>query len=91
MQDVTTRYFKNLPVLTGASGNAQLKDDHFVLEINGGQAALDSGETLSLANGHFEATDLLSKEVPGSFRFDIRGPLENMIAFARHPTSMSSR
>ena len=85
MENVTTRYFKNLPVLTGAAGSATLKDDHFELQINSGQAALDTGETLSLASGHFTATDLLTKEVPGVFTFDIRGPLENMIAFARHP------
>ena len=85
MENVTTRYFKTLPVLTGATGNATLKDDHFNLNITSGQAALESGATLSLASGRFEASDLLSKEVPGLFTFDIRGPLENMIAFARHP------
>ncbi|MBL8790980.1 MAG: hypothetical protein JNM45_10805 [Rhizobiales bacterium] len=85
MENVTTHYFKTLPVLTGAAGYAKLKDDHFELNITSGQAALDTGATLRLEAGHFDATDLLSKEVPGSFRFDIRGPLENVIAFARHP------
>ncbi len=85
MQDVTTHYFKNLPVITGAAGSAQLKDSNFVLDITAGKAALDTGETLSLAKGRFEANDLLAKEVPGEFKFDVRGPLENMLAFARHP------
>jgi hypothetical protein len=85
MEDVTTRYFKSLPVLTGAAGVAALKDSQFKLDIASGKATLEDGHSLSLASGHFEASDLLAKEVPGRFSFDVRGPLEDMMAFARHP------
>ncbi len=85
MENVTTRYFKGLPELRGAAGVAKLKDDTFVLDITSGEASLDEGKTLKLAKGRFEAKDLLSKEVPGTFSFDIRGSLDNMMAFAAHP------
>lgn len=85
MENVTTRYFKNLPVLTGATGNATLKDSNFILDITSGKATSEDGHALSLASGRFEANDLLAKEVPGQFNFDVRGPLDAMMAFARHP------
>ncbi len=85
MANVTTRYFKSLPVLTGAAGSATLKDSNFVLVITSGQAVMEGGQSLKLASGRFEANDLLAKEVPGRFSFDIRGPLDSMMAFARHP------
>ncbi|NMD08552.1 MAG: hypothetical protein GYA66_11305, partial [Phyllobacteriaceae bacterium] len=85
MENVKTRYFKSLPELSGAAGKAQLKDSTFVLDITSGSATLEEGKTLQLASGRFEANDLLAKEVPGQFNFDIRGPLDSMMAFAAHP------
>lgn len=85
MADVKTRYFKSLPELTGANGTAQLKDSRFVLDITSGSATMEEGKAVQLASGRFEASDLLAKEVPGQFSFDIRGPLDSMMAFAAHP------
>ena len=83
MENVTTRYFKTLPVLTGATGNATLKDDHFELEHHFRSG--DAGEWHDPEPRQAAALrprDLLAKEVPGQFTFDIRGPLDNMMAFA---------
>ena len=85
MADVTTRYFKSLPVLRNANGAARLQGGVFSLDITSGSASLEDGKTLQLSKGRFEATDLLSMEVPGAFSFDIRGDVENMLAFAAHP------
>ena len=85
MRDVKTRYFKNLPELQGASGNAVLKDGKFGLNIEKGSVSLPSGGKLGLASGRFEASDLLAEEVPGSFRFDIQGSVAALIEFASLP------
>lgn len=85
MRDVYTRYFKSLPLLQEASGNASLKSGVFKLNIDKGYVTLASGNKLNLAEGSFEARDLLALAVPGSFRFDIRGKISELIEFAQHP------
>ncbi len=85
MRDVRTRYFKDLPVLQGASGNAALKGGTFGLTIDKGFVELPSGGKLTLAEGRFEATELLSGAVPGVFRFDIQGGVPQLLEFATSP------
>jgi hypothetical protein len=85
LKDVTTHYFKSLPVLTKASGHAHLSDNAFTLDIDGGEAALESGEVVKLISGSFEATDLLADEVLGSFVFNLESPITAMLALASHP------
>jgi Protein of unknown function/AsmA-like C-terminal region len=85
MRDVRTHYFKTLPVLQGASGKASLKSGVFNMNIDKGFVDLASGSRLNLAEGSFEAHDLLSGAVPGSFRFDIQGKIGELIEFAGHP------
>jgi hypothetical protein len=85
MQDVRTRYFKEMPDLQGATGNALLADGVFGLTIDKGFVALPSGRKLGLAEGRFEARELLAVEVPGSFRFDIQGGVAEMLEYAGLP------
>ncbi len=85
MENVNTRYFKSLPVLQSASGNAALKRGKFSLTIDKGFVDLPSGGKLSLAEGRFDATDLLSGAVPGVFRFDIQGGVQQLLEFASLP------
>jgi hypothetical protein len=85
MRDVQTRYFKSLPVLEGASGKASLSKGVFNLKIDKGFVTLASGNKVDLAEGAFEARDLLSAAVPGTFRFDIRGKISELLEFAQHP------
>ncbi len=85
MQNVVTRYFKALPVLQGASGNAVLKNGAFGLDIDKGYVSLPSGKTLGLAQGRFDATELLSGAVPGTFRFDIQGGVQELLEYASLP------
>jgi Protein of unknown function/AsmA-like C-terminal region len=85
MRNVNTRYFKQLPLLQGASGNAVLKAGTFGLDIDKGFVKLPSDRTLNLAQGRFDATDLLSGAVPGSFRFDIQGGVPELLEFASLP------
>lgn len=82
---ITSSYFKTLPLLTGASGEAHLKDRQFSLVLDKGTATLDGGESVKLASGTFLAADILQPEVMGDFTFDIEGPVKSMLAFAAHP------
>jgi archaellin len=85
MNKVSTRYFKALPILQNASGKAALKQGKFGLTIDNGFVDLPSGAKLSLAEGRFEATDLLSGAVPGEFQFDIQGGVSQLLEFASLP------
>ena len=85
MRDVNTRYFKSLPNLQGASGNAELRAGAFNLAIDKGYVTLPSGNRLGLAEGSFGASNLLSGEVPGTFRFDIQGGVPELLEFAALP------
>ena len=85
MRDVNTRYFKSLPVLQGASGDAAFEDGAFGLNIKSGFVTLPSGKKLALASGRFDASDLLAVAVPGSFRFDIKGGISELLEYASLP------
>jgi hypothetical protein len=85
VRDVVSHYFKSLPDLQGASGSASLKDGRFGLDIDKGFVLLPSGNRLSLAQGRFDAEDLLAVAVPGTFRFDIQGRIPEMLEFASLP------
>lgn len=85
MRNVTTRYFKSLPVLQGATGKAALRAGSFGLDIDKGFVTLPSGRSLGLAQGRFDATDLLSGAVPGVFRFDIQGGVQELLEYASLP------
>ncbi len=85
MKNVKTRYFKTLPELNGASGSAALKGGKFSLSIDKGYVDLPSGGKLTLAEGRFDATELLSGAVPGVFRFDVQGGVPQMMEFASLP------
>jgi hypothetical protein len=85
MRDVQTRYFKSLPLLQNASGNAVLKGGAFDMVIDKGFVTLPSGNKLNLAQGNFGARDLLSGAVPGTFKFDIAGNISELLEFASLP------
>lgn len=85
MEGVQSTYFKGLPVLQQASGNAQLKDDVFTLTIDKGFVATASGAKVQVDKGTFSATRLLSGAAPGTFSFDVSGAVPALIEYAAHP------
>jgi len=85
MNNVTTHYFKSLPDLQKASGQAHLQDNSFNLDIDHGFAKLDSGETIKLNSGSFEANDLQVETIVGLFKFDLEAPIAAMLAVATNP------
>ncbi len=85
MAGVQSAYFKGLPVLQQASGNARLKDDVFTLTIDNGFVANESGAKVQVDKGTFSTTRLLSGAAPGTFSFDVSGGVPALLEFASHP------
>ncbi len=84
LADVTSRYFKGLAPIKGASGKGVLKDDNFDLMIDSGEVAL-AGETINIERGEFHALNLLLAEPPGTFQFDLSGTATGLKTFLGQP------
>ncbi len=85
MEGVQSKYFKSLPVLKEASGQAQLKDNDFELLITSGHATLPSGEEATLVRGQFNANGIMSAAVPGKFAFNVKGSIPALVEYAAMP------
>lgn len=85
MDDVTSGYFKNLPPLINASGEAQLLDNVFTLKINGADVVLPSGSRGRLQSGTMLADDILAVETVADFSLDIASAAQPLIEFLNEP------
>ncbi|HUR43322.1 MAG TPA: DUF3971 domain-containing protein, partial [Aestuariivirga sp.] len=85
MADVTTGYFKALPALENANGEARLKDNHFSLTVAGADLALPSGKQVRLKRGTMEATDILALESPAVFTFDAAAAAPGLVEYLDLP------
>jgi hypothetical protein len=85
MEGVTSGYFKNLPPLVNASGEAHLVDDEFSLKIDGADVVMPSGSTGRLAAGSMLARDILAAETVADFDLDIVAKAQPLIEFLDEP------
>jgi Protein of unknown function/AsmA-like C-terminal region len=85
LENVSTHYFKSMPLLTNATGTATQNDNDFLLTVNSGQTELDSGRLVNLENGSFAVNGMLSEETQGLFKFNISSPVDAMIDLASQP------
>lgn len=85
MEGVTSGYFKNLPPLTNASGEAHLVDDQFSLKIDGAEVVLPSGLKGRLASGTMFAHDILAVETMSDFDLDIVAKAQPLIEYLDQP------
>ena len=85
LKDVTTHYFKSLPDLVGASGQAHLQDNTFELTIDKGTAKLLSGDEIHLNTATFTAKDIQQEELLGQFHLDLEAPISAMLTVAANP------
>jgi hypothetical protein len=85
MQDVTSGYFRDLPPLTSARGEARLKDSNFKLNFTGGDVKLPSGGTGRVLSGSFESRDILAAENQADISLDIEAGLKSLIEFMDLP------
>ena len=85
LKDITTHYFRSLPDLEGASGEAHLLDNTFNLDIEKGTATLASGDEIKLNAATFVAKDIQQVELLGQFHLDLEAPISAMLTVAGNP------
>ena len=85
MQGVTSSYFKRLPPLTRASGEAHLVDNDFFLRIDSAEVVLPSGATGRLASGTMSARGILAVETMSDFDLDIQASAQALIEYLDQP------
>ena len=85
MADVTTSYFRDLPPLTGASGEAKLIDNDFSLEVMEAGVTLPSGKTGKLGQSTMLARDILAPETLAEFNLDLAASAPALIEYLSNP------
>ena len=68
LADVQSSYFRDLPFITGASGEGRLKGNEFQLTLDRGKVILPSGEEIALKNGRMSMTSLLAPITPAEIQ-----------------------
>ena len=85
MADVTTSYFRDLPPLTNASGEAKLIDNDFSLEVKEAGVTLPSGKTSKLGQSTMLARDILAPETLADFNLDLVAGAPALIEYLSSP------
>lgn len=85
MDGVTSGYFKDLPPLVGASGEASLKDNDFRLKVDGADVIMPSGSRGRLASGTMLARDILAVETLADFDLDVEAKAQPLIEYLGQP------
>ena len=85
MKDVNTGYFKDLPPLIGASGEAKLIDNNFSLTMDGADVVLPSGLKGRLVSGTMLATDILAVETMADFNLNIEAGAQAVLEYMDLP------
>ena len=85
IEGVTSRYFKSLPPLINASGEARLVDNDFSLTIDGAEVVLPSGAKGRLASGTMLAKDILAVETVADFDLDVVAGAQALIEYLDQP------
>ena len=85
VSDVSTGYFKDLPPLLQADGEARLKDNDFTLTVSKAAIELPSGKRGAIGAGKMIANDILSQETIGEFTFDVSASAQTVIEYLNLP------
>ncbi len=85
MKDVDTGYFKDLPPLIGASGEAKLIDNDFSLTMDGAEVILPSGLKGRLTSGTMLARDILAVETIASFDLKVEAGAQAVLQYMDLP------
>lgn len=83
--DVTTGYFKDLPHLEGADGEARLRDNDFSLTVSKAAITLPSGKHARVEAGTMVANNILGAETIGEFTFDLTASAQAILEYADLP------
>lgn len=85
LQDVTSRYFKNLPLLTNASGQARLQGNVFDLTIDSGTVTVSNGGKVRVSDTTFKAENLLADPADGTIVINVNAGVPELLALAWEP------
>ncbi len=86
MADVTTSYFRDLPPLTNASGEAKLIDNDFSLAVKEAGVTLPSGKTGKLGQSTMLARNILAPETLAEFDLDLVASAPALIEYLSNPS-----
>ncbi len=85
MANVTTSYFKDLPPLRRADGEAEVRSNEFSVKVGNATLTLPSGQEVTLAQGAIEATRILALEVPAVFTFKAKASAQALLEYLDLP------
>lgn len=85
MDKVVSGYFKNLPPLIGASGEAKLTDNVFTLKVDGADVIVPSGAKGRLQSATMLANDILAVETMADFDIDVAADAQPLIEYLNEP------
>ncbi len=85
MENVTSGYYKDLPDITAGSGEAQLVDNDFSLQMNNGSVAVPSGGTLRIDKGSLKFTGLLAPETQAEYVLNGNATAQQALEFLNLP------
>lgn len=85
MANVTTSYFKDLPPLRKADGEAELRSNEFSVKVGNAIIELPSGRQVTLAQGSMVATSILALETPAVFTFNAKASARALLEYLDLP------
>ena len=85
MEGVKSGYFKDLPPLLNASGQARLTDNDFRLTLDGADVTMPSGSAVRMTAGTMVARDVVAIDTQADFDIDVRGKAQPLIEFMDQP------
>lgn len=85
MEGVTSGYFKDLPPLTGASGQARLTGNEFRMELNGAEVIMPSGGKARMSSGAMQVRDVVGLEPLADFDIKVEAKAQPLIEFMDQP------
>lgn len=85
MANVTTSYFKDLPPLRKADGEAELSSNEFSVKVDNAILTLPSGREVTLAQGTMAASRILALEAPAVFTFNAKASAQALLEYLDLP------
>ncbi len=84
LEDVTSRYFDELPALKGAFGTGFLSGNHFVLNVKGGSVQLPDKQTIKLTSAIMKSRDLAKPVTPSTISVQTSASAKSILSLIDH-------
>lgn len=85
LADVSSKYFKDLPLLEKASGLAHLSDNNFSLTVDKGVVNLPDGSALQLASADLSTIDILAAETRAEIDVSTQSKIKTLLTYLNQP------